>query len=342
MADKQDLPLISVCIANYNGEDTIEKCVNSVLLQSCRHKVEILIHDDASTDNSLSVIAALFPDIPVHKSQSNVGYCISNNRLAAQAAGKYILLLNNDACLHNDALDNLAAHALANPNDAILSTPQFNMETGELIDTGYGLDIFLKPVPQLEVTDKSVAMVIGASLWIETSLWRRIGGFPEWFESIAEDMYLCLYAHDLGYGVKTLDTSGYDHLVGGSFGGGKIRAGKLSTTLRRRTLSERNKTFVMVLFFPAPILVAVLPVHLLSLLLEGTVLAVARGRYSIFSGIALHAIKSLWQYRHQLRRCRKRIQNERVISAIRFATLLSPIPHKLRLLIRHGLPKISR
>ena len=42
-------------------------------------------------------------------------------------------------------------------------------------------------------------MVIGACLWIQKGLWEELGGFPEWFGSIAEDMYLCCRARLAGY-----------------------------------------------------------------------------------------------------------------------------------------------
>jgi len=76
--------------------------------------------------------------------------------------------------------------------------------------------------------------------------------------------------------VRVLDRSGYRHQVGRSFGGGKVAAGRLATTFRRRALSERNKTFVMALTFPAPIFQIVFPLHLLLLLLEGTLLSLVK------------------------------------------------------------------
>src|SRR3546814_10431279 len=50
-----------------------------------------------------------------------------------------------------------------------------------------------------------------------------------------------------GYRVESLNHSGYRHWVGYSFGGGKVKGDRLATTKIRRALSERNKSFVMIL-----------------------------------------------------------------------------------------------
>ena len=51
------LPLVSVCIANYNGSGMISGCIESVLGQDFDFPVEILVHDDASTDDSAEIVA---------------------------------------------------------------------------------------------------------------------------------------------------------------------------------------------------------------------------------------------------------------------------------------------
>ena len=75
-------------------------------------------------------------------------------------------LLNNDAELYPDALRALHDEAEAIGEPAILSLPQYDFVTGELIDRGCLLDPFFNPVPNLDPGRRDVAMVIGACLWI--------------------------------------------------------------------------------------------------------------------------------------------------------------------------------
>lgn len=333
-------PICSVCIANYNGIGLIERCLDSIFNQTDPPAFEIIVHDDASTDESADLIAQRYPAVRLIRSDANVGFCIGNNRMADIARGRYLLLLNNDAVLRPDALSSLYAHATAAPRAEILSLPQFDMETGELIDRGMLLDPFLNPKPNLDPSVAEVAMVIGACLWIPRTVWVDCEGFPPWFESLAEDMQLCCCARLLGHPVRMLQASGYDHRVGGSFGGGKVVSGGLSSTYRRRSLSERNKTFTMLTCYPFPIMQVVLPLHLFALVTEGVVLSLLRLDRRILGGIYLPVFASLWRHRRELTRTRKRLQGRRTVSRRLFFRPFTPLPWKLVLLFRHGVPKL--
>ena len=159
-------PLVSVCIANYNGMEVIDDCLRSVLEQEGDIPVEILVHDDASSDGSAAYIRDRYLDVRLIESPENVGFCIANNRMAAAARGKYLLLLNNDAALYPDALQTLLAEADRLNQPAIPGLPQYDAANGELVDIGSLFDPFLNPVPNRNPERGEVGMVIGACLWI--------------------------------------------------------------------------------------------------------------------------------------------------------------------------------
>lgn len=331
-------PLVSVCIANYNGMEVIDDCIQSILNQTGSIPLEILLHDDASTDDSVGHIKARYPDVKLIESQNNVGFCIANNRMAAVARGDYLLLLNNDAMLLPDALDTLLAESRRLGQPAILSLPQYDADSGELLDIGSRLDPFYNPVPNRNPARNDVGMVMGACLWIDRSLWRDLGGFPEWFGSIGEDLYLCCRARLAGYAVRALSTSGYLHRVGHSFGGGKLERNQLNTTFRRRALSERNKTFVLVTTCPAPYML--LPLHLTLLLIEGALLSLLKLEPAYFGKIYLPVFTALLLRHGELRAERRIAMANRRIRAADFYSGFDPLPHKLRMLLRHGLPRV--
>lgn len=334
-------PIISVCIANYNGMAVIDDCLRSVLEQEGRIPVEILVHDDASSDGSAAYIRNHYPDVRLIESPENVGFCVANNRMAAEARGKYLLLLNNDAALFPDALQILLAEAERIDLPAILGLPQYDAASGELIDIGSLFDPFLNPVPNRNPDRNEVGMVIGACLWIPKTLWLELGGFPDWFGSIAEDLYLCCRARLTGYPVRALGISGYHHRVGVSFGGGKVRGDKLSTTFRRRALSERNKTFVIAICYPAPILVWLLPLHLALIHLEGLLLTLIKGDSTVWHKIYASLLPALWNQRHKLLTLRRGTQSQRKASLRTWLAPFSWIPWKFKMLIRHGLPNLT-
>ncbi|MES2243783.1 MAG: glycosyltransferase [Pseudomonadota bacterium] len=336
----RDEPICSICIANYNGMEVIDDCLRSVLEQQGDIPVEILVHDDASSDGSVAYIRQRYPDARVIVSDSNVGFCVANNRMAAEARGQYLLLLNNDAALYPDAMQTLLSEADRIDRPAILSLPQYDFDSGELLDIGSLLDPFLNPVPNRDPDQSEVGMVMGACLWIPKALWQELDGFPTWFGSIGEDLYLCCRARLAGHPVCALGHSGYRHRVGASFGGGKAMAGRLVTTFRRRALSERNKTFVMAITYPLPLLALVLPVHLLLLLVEGLLLSIIRRQREFFVRIYLPAFMSLFRQQMQVRAIRRTVQGKRRVSLRTYLSAITPWPYKLRMLFKHGLPKV--
>jgi GT2 family glycosyltransferase len=333
-------PTVSVCIANYNGMDVIDACIDSILAQDSKFPVEIIVHDDASTDGSAQHIREKHPGIKLLESVENVGFCVANNRMAAAATGQYLLLLNNDAELYLDALSTLCKAAQMSDQPAILSLPQYNFDTGELIDIGSLLDPFLNPIPNDDSRLNEVGFVIGACLWVPKTLWLELGGFPEWFGSIGEDLYLCCRARLTGYPVRAIGISGYRHRVGASFGGGKVQQGRLSTTARRRALSERNKTFVMLLTYPLPLLLILLPFHFATLFLEGALLAVVKRSWRLWQEIYAPLLPALWRERIKLMALRHEIQAQRTVNAGAFFAPFRWLPWKLKLLFRHGLPEV--
>lgn len=337
---KNEPPVCSVCIANFNGRDMIRSCIDSILAQDCNFPIEIIVHDDASTDDSVALIREHYPFVRLLESGENVGYCVSNNRMAAVATGKYLLFLNNDASLFPDAIRALKAYSASMGDSAILGLPQYEMQSHALIDRGSLLNVFLYPFPNRNIGRRDVGMIIGACLWIPKTLWNELGGFPDYFFSLAEDLYLCLLARLRGYEVNVLPESGFLHWVGKSIGGGKVCKEGLQTTYARRCLSERNRIFVMILCYPIAMLYLLLPLHLVFLAAEGVALCLVKRNALVWKNIYGSVFKALWREKSKLIRDRKKIQENRRISLKRFLSAFVFYPYKITMFLKHGLPKI--
>ncbi|MGN6312659.1 MAG: glycosyltransferase family 2 protein [Rhodanobacteraceae bacterium] len=334
-------PVCSVCVANYNGERLVADCLDSVLAQQGDIPIEIIVHDDASSDGSVALLRERYPQVELLVSENNVGFCASNNRMVAQARGKYVLLLNNDAALFPDALSALIEAAGEQGRPGILTLPQCDWETGSLVDRGCLLDPFYNPVPNLDPHRRDVAYGIGACLFLPRELWNELGGFPEWFGSMAEDIYLCCLARLRGCGVQALPRSGFRHRLGTSFGGARITEQGLNTTVRRRRLSERNKTFVLFICTPTPAMWPVLLIHLSALLMEGAVLSAIRRDSHIFTDIYANVFRCLGSEWKRLRAVRKLVQGPRTATSGFYFRPFTWIPYKLRLLRKFGMPNFG-
>lgn len=330
-------PVCSVCIAHYRNPGLLADCLDSLLLQDCNFSYEIIVHDDASGDASLAMLSKKYPQVEVLASNENVGFCIANNRMVARARGKYVLLLNNDAALFADALSTLASHA-ERIQSGILTLPQYDWDSGETVDRGCLLDPFYNPVPNLNPARQEVGMVIGACLWIEKARWEELGGFPEWLESVGEDLYLCCAARLAGIQVQAINKSGYRHRQGHSFGGNKPTEGRLVSSYHRRRLSERNKTFVLFVMTPTVLMWPLLGLHIFLLLVEGIVLSMirldVRPGVEIYWNVPVSTVSHWSKLLHQ----RNAFQQKRRASIPSYIQSFILLPRKLSMLLRYGIP----
>lgn len=334
-------PVCSVCIANYNGVGVLADCIDSVLTQQGGLAIEIIVHDDASTDGSVEWMRRYYPNVELLAASENAGFCVANNRMVALARGEFVLLLNNDAALFPDALQVLVEAARSQTPPGIYTVPQYDWESGDLVDRGCLLDPFYNPVPNLDAGRHDVAYVIGACLFTSRALWNELGGFPEWFGSIAEDMYLCCFARLQGLPVAAMPNSGYRHRQGASFGGNRAGESGLSTTYRRRALSERNKTAVMIICTPTWLVWPWLGLHLVLLSIEGGLLAALKRDHRLWGEIYAAAISGTWRHVHRLRARRRNVQPSRRGSPFKYWRGFVWWPRKLSLLRRHGMPRVG-
>ena len=72
-----NLPLVSICCITYNHEKYIRDAIEGFLMQKTTFPVEILIHDDASTDNTAQIVkeyAETIPEliVPIFQSETNI------------------------------------------------------------------------------------------------------------------------------------------------------------------------------------------------------------------------------------------------------------------------------
>lgn len=111
---------LSIVIVNYNVKYFLEQALLSVRKAAEGIESEVLVVDNASTDGSVALVQQRFPEVQLITNAENVGFSKANNQAIRKATGEYILLLNPDTVIEEDALikcieflnDNPAAGAL--------------------------------------------------------------------------------------------------------------------------------------------------------------------------------------------------------------------------------------
>lgn len=93
---KKARPLVSVIVINHNGKNYLNDCFGALgKLDYPKERIEIIMVDNCSTDDSIGFIKAYFPAVKVLKNDIN-NYCRANNIGIKHAKGGFIALLNND------------------------------------------------------------------------------------------------------------------------------------------------------------------------------------------------------------------------------------------------------
>lgn len=98
---------ISIVTPVYNRENVVARCIDSVLKQAYKN-FELIVIDDGSSDGTVDILKAYGPQFKLLINDGNKGVNFSRNRCIAEATGDYVLLLDSDDYLVEDALTSVA------------------------------------------------------------------------------------------------------------------------------------------------------------------------------------------------------------------------------------------
>ena len=149
---KKILPDISVIVAMYNAGNFIEECLQSLLNQTLKN-IEVIVVDDCSTDNSVSVVKNFSDErLTLTKTPRNSGYPgIPRNTALNTARGKYITFVDSDDFLDDNALEKLFNAAEKFDAEVVHVEKCFTLKDGE-VSVESTQENFVE-VPTLETDD---------------------------------------------------------------------------------------------------------------------------------------------------------------------------------------------
>ncbi|MCW5821611.1 MAG: glycosyltransferase family 2 protein [Cyanobacteria bacterium TGS_CYA1] len=103
-------PLVSIVIVNWKTPDLLMACIESIKTNDTGYKdFEFLIVDNNSQDGSVELISKNYPEIFLLANDENLGFSIACNQVIPRAKGKYVLLLNPDTLVEDNAISKLRA-----------------------------------------------------------------------------------------------------------------------------------------------------------------------------------------------------------------------------------------
>lgn len=111
---------VSVVIVNWNTRDVLRDCLRSVFAHSGTSSLEVIVVDNGSTDGSPEMVRREFSQVNLLACPDNRGFAGANNLGMSIATGRYILLLNSDTIVMDDAIRKTVAYANMHPDTAVV------------------------------------------------------------------------------------------------------------------------------------------------------------------------------------------------------------------------------
>jgi hypothetical protein len=219
---------LSIIIVNYNNPQLLSKLLESIFLFPLSFSYEIIIVDNNSSYDVKSQVNSfkkLHELTPIHliQNQTNEGFGKANNQGVAIAKGDYLLFLNTDIEVLNNAIEKLVWYAHTKKN-SIIGSKLFNKDMTSQSSCGpfYTLFnifvmLFLKG-DQLGITRyspdivKKVDWVSGACFLIRRDDFKNIGGFDDSIFMYMEEIDLCMRAKQKGMHILFYPDAQFIHL----------------------------------------------------------------------------------------------------------------------------------
>jgi GT2 family glycosyltransferase len=109
----------SVVVVSFNTRELLRECLELVQREANGLRIEALIVDNNSSDDSAEMVEKEFPNFRIIRSSVNLGFGAANNVAIQSARGRYLILLNSDAFLHPGALKLAVRHMDQQPQVAL-------------------------------------------------------------------------------------------------------------------------------------------------------------------------------------------------------------------------------
>lgn len=220
------LPLVSIVILNYNGKAFLERCLPSLLGQSYP-EIEIILVDNASSDDSLDYLRKEFPSVKIIANKENLGFAAGNNIGIKAAEGELIATLNNDTEATPSWLEELVKGIISNENVGMCASKMLFMKNPKLINsTGICISrsgacwdrgMFERDQGQYELIEEVFGPSAGAAIYRKSML-KEIGLFDEDFLAYMEDADLAFRGRLAGWRCLYIPKAVVYHAHGGTGG----------------------------------------------------------------------------------------------------------------------------
>ncbi|WP_443939139.1 glycosyltransferase family 2 protein [Pedobacter sp. MW01-1-1] len=222
---------VAVVILNWNGKRYLEQFLPGILL-SKYNNLQIVVGDNASTDDSVAFLRNNFPSVKIIQNDINYGFAGGYNKVLAQVEADYFILLNSDVEVTPnwiqpviDLMESDAQIAAAQPKIKWYSDKsqfEYAGAAGGYLDRfsfpfcrGRIFNVYEQDNGQYNHSEE-VFWASGAAFFIKSAYWREVGGLDADLFAHMEEIDLCWRLKNLDYKVMYCPDAEVYHVGGGT------------------------------------------------------------------------------------------------------------------------------
>jgi hypothetical protein len=205
----------SIIIVSYNTAPLLLACLNSLQAAKVRTK-EIFVVDNASRDESATLVKDKFSEVNLIVNKENRGFGAANNQALNLCKGKYILFLNPDTTIAEDALQKAVLYMDTHPQVGLAGAKILNPDGTSQPSVSFRYPGEKFASREIAGLAGNIACVMGAFMIAPKSLICDLQGFDEDFFLYGEDQDICWRIREKGLSIGYIEDARVFHLGGQS------------------------------------------------------------------------------------------------------------------------------
>ena len=239
---RKDAMDLSIIIVNWNTREFLLACVRSIFENEHRKNWEVIVVDNGSQDGSAEEIRKTFPRLQIIENEKNVGFSKAVNQGLQKASGRYVLLLNPDTQVKNEAIERLVSFMDANSGVGVAGAQLLNSDgskqnsianfpslTTELLNKNLLRWLLPKKFPgkgRVYPEPIDVDSVIGACMMVRRKAIEQVGLLDEDYFLFLEETDWCYRMKKAGWKIYHVPQAEVYHFQGKS-AEGRIEKAKI-------------------------------------------------------------------------------------------------------------------